>query len=335
MRRSRIAATLLLLAAVTLSGCFQPTGGPSPVSISIITGVIPPTLGDTPATAIEATDEYTGTVSWAGDWSWSSRFGGEKAYTATITLTAEPGYSLSDVPQDFFSVPGATVTSNGLGSGEITAVFPATASVTIGDSALGGVIAYILESGDPGFVPGEQRGLVAAASDQSAGVQWGGRGADQFGNGYTTGTAIGDGASNTTTLIGFFDALSQLSSPSVTYYSFNWAGLTGGSESFTDGSITFPMWNENDGTVAAKVAADYEVVDGAAIYSDWHLPSEEELDALYANRVLIGGFAAERYWTSTETVAGAANARYVDFADGSTNSWFKDSSNRIRAVRAF
>ncbi len=333
MRRSRLAVALLLLTAVTLSGCFLLTGGPSPVSISVITGVTPSTLGETPVTAIEETDEYTGTVSWDGDWSWSSRFGGEKAYTATITLTAKPGYSLADVPEGFFTVPGATVTSNG--SGEVTAVFPATASVSIGDSALGGVIAYILQSGDPGFVAGEQRGLVAATSDQSAGVQWGGRGADLFANGYTTGTAIGDGASNTTTLVAFFDEIRQSSSPSVTYYSYNWAGLTGGSESFTDGSVTFPMWNENDGTVAAKIAADYEVADGAVIYDDWFLPSEDELGTLYANRVLIGGFAAERYWTSTETAAGAADARYVDFAGGSTNDWFKDSSYRIRAVRAF
>jgi hypothetical protein len=47
------------------------------------------------------------------------------------------------------------------------------ATVTIGQAALGGKIAYILQSGDPGYDPNVQHGLVATTADISTGVDWG------------------------------------------------------------------------------------------------------------------------------------------------------------------
>jgi hypothetical protein len=69
---------------------------------------------------------------------------------------------------------------------------------TIGESYLGGIIAYIFQSGDPGYDANFQHGLIAAPSDQSTGIQW-------YNGSYTvtgaTATALGTGSDNTTTIV--------------------------------------------------------------------------------------------------------------------------------------
>ena len=69
---------------------------------------------------------------------------------------------------------------------------------SIGQTALGGAIAYILQSGDPGYSASVQKGYVVTLADVSAGVQWGCNfsaisGAD--------GTALGTGKQNTTDIV--------------------------------------------------------------------------------------------------------------------------------------
>jgi hypothetical protein len=50
---------------------------------------------------------------------------------------------------------------------------------------------------------------------------------------------------------------------------------------------------------SAKTACEELILNG---YSDWHLPSEEELNSVYVNlaQVGVGGFASAYYWSSTE-----------------------------------
>ena len=67
-------------------------------------------------------------------------------------------------------------------------------SITIGNAYQGGIIAYLFQEGDSGYVAGEIHGLIAATEDQTTadGVEWG---CYEFTG--AEGTAIGTGAQNT------------------------------------------------------------------------------------------------------------------------------------------
>jgi len=71
-------------------------------------------------------------------------------------------------------------------------------------------------------------------------------------------------------------------------------------------------------------------------YSDWHLPTKEELNALYVNLYQIGagGFDRTKYWSSTEYLT--TGAFYFRFNDGgAANGVSKNNTFSVRAVRAF
>ncbi len=103
----------------------------------VIEDAIAPINGEAPVTAIAETDQYTGTIAWAGN---PSVFAPNINYTATITLTAKDGYSFDGIGADEFSVPCAATASNAENSGVITATFvsPPDGYITDGN----GVVAY-------------------------------------------------------------------------------------------------------------------------------------------------------------------------------------------------
>jgi len=68
-------------------------------------------------------------------------------------------------------------------------------------------------------------------------------------------------------------------------------------------------------------------------FSDWFLPSKDELNLLRTNKTAVGGFANPFYWCSTEYSSHYAWAQ--NFNNGFQNYGNKNSSPSIRAIRAF
>lgn len=192
--------------------------------------------------------------------------------TPTSTSTSTPTSTATAVPATATPTPTPTSTP--------------VPSYSIGDSALGGKIAYILQSGDPGYVEGEQHGLVATVSDTSTGASWGCQGTLISG---ADGIILGTGNQNTIDIM---------------------AGCA-------------------TSTIAARRSGD--LVEGG--YSDWYLPSKDELNKLYINRVAIGNFASDDYWSSTE--ASDVNASIQSFVNGAQGTSNKSSFYYVRSVRSF
>ena len=66
----------------------------------------------------------------------------------------------------------------------------------------------------------------------------------------------------------------------------------------------------------------------------WHLPSKNELSWLYEQKAVVGGFATNYYWSSTENDSNTAWLQ--NFSFGYQNNDYKNSTNiRVSAVRAF
>jgi hypothetical protein len=83
------------------------------------------------------------------------------------------------------------------------------------------------------------------------------------------------------------------------------------------------------GSYAAQICANYK----GGGYGDWYLPSKHELNLLYLQKDVVGGFKSGYYWSSTERSDKVAELQH--FVHGSQDTSAKQHTDRVRAIRAF
>jgi hypothetical protein len=158
---------------------------------------------------------------------------------------------------------------------------------------------YIGESYGGGIVfyvyDNGQHGLIAATSDQSTGMRWN-AGTDTHTMAKADG--VGAGKANTAVIIA--------------------------NQGYGDGA-----------TYAARICNEYSVTVGGVTYSDWYLPSKSELNLLYLQKSVVGGFTDIGYWSSTEY--NSSETWFQRFWDINTyqNYDYKIGLGYVRAIRAF
>jgi hypothetical protein len=158
---------------------------------------------------------------------------------------------------------------------------------------------YIGESYGGGIVfyvyDNGKHGLIAATSNQnSSGIRWG---STNNTNTRARGDGVGAGLKNTAIIIA--------------------------SQGAVDGNA-----------FAATVCNEYSVTVDGVTYGDWYLPSKHELNLLYLQQNVVGGFANGYYWSSTERDDYYAWLQF--FFNGS--QLFDNKllgMHRVRAIRAF
>ncbi len=70
-----------------------------------------------------------------------------------------------------------------------------------------------------------------------------------------------------------------------------------------------------------------------AKFTDWRLPTKDEHRLLFSQRAVVGGFAKDGYWSSTDY--NANYAWYQNFPIGNQTYDYKGFTFSVRAIRAF
>jgi len=150
----------------------------------------------------------------------------------------------------------------------------------------GGLIAYILQPGDPEYDANTPHGIIV--SPQSTDAIWGCFGTTISG---ANATAIGTGAQNTIAII------NACSEPGI----------------------------------AARICSDL-VLNG---YSDWYLPSKDELNKIILNQGVLGEIMINTYISSSEVDSDTAWGISVWNNQIDLSPQYKAGARHIRAVRSF
>ena len=120
-------------------------------------------------------------------------------------------------------------------------------------------------------------------------------------------------------------------STSVIWSNVNSLAIGAPAQSDTSGVSNTPAIIAQTGFTAGAAKVCRDKISGG--FTDWYLPSKNELNCLYTNQVAIDGFAPTVYWSSSEFSASLAWIQ--GFNGGGQGGSDKDVVRRVRCVRAF
>jgi len=299
------------------------------ISSATIGGLDVPIPGASVDTSVSSGVGYTASVTWSGALTSDNKLKSNTQYTATISLTATAGYTLTGVAANFFTVAGANSVTNGANSGVVTAVFPSVVYSVGGIGPAGGIIF---------MTPSTQGGLGGDSYYEAAPTGWG--------NGIAVNPSITiDGISFAAEITGTSTTDPQLrwcNNPTATVGVTSTAIGTGKAN-----TAAIVSGGDVNCTLGAGFTADGYTSTGATPYSDWFLPSFDEINQLcrYAGEAaqstepcsnsgsLRVGFVAASFGSSSEY--NPSQKWIQSFATAGSGGGSKGATSYIRPVRSF
>lgn len=134
---------------------------------------------------------------------------------------------------------------------------------------------------------------------------------------------------------GLISALSDLTTPSGDRFEYGPSDVFSNATSMSDGLNNTLLASATNGTSSATYLAKHYSGGG---FSDWFLPSINELELLKTKKDIVGGFyttssSLAMYWSSTESTI--TSAQGLNFAAMMGNPLPKYYAGRIRPIRKF